>query len=88
MHAKRFSAALALASIATLWAALSTAEARPRRVVAHGSGFLDLSERSRIAGRENYVIQSTILNRPVYSTFLPDSFGNSVLPGRFGGIGR
>ena len=65
------------------------AEARPRRAaIVQGSGFLDLSEQARIASRENYVTQSNLLNRPIYSTFYPDSFGNDVLPGRFGAIGR
>ena len=80
-----------LALIAALAALTATTavDARPRRApVAQGSGFLDLSEQARIASRENYVTQSSQLNRPIYSTFYPDSFGSDVLPGRFGAIGR
>ena len=76
---------LALAALA----AASSAEARPRRTpVAQGAGFLDLSEQARIAGKRDYFTQLTYFNRPVYTTFLPDSFGSDVLPGRFGAIGR
>ena len=75
---------IALAAIA----ATSLAEARPRRVVIHGRSFLDSGRIVPVGSQQNYVTLTTTLNRPILSTFRPDSFGDSVLPGRFGGIGR
>jgi hypothetical protein len=85
MPVKSLSIILALAAIA----AATAADARPRKApVAQGGGFLDLSEQARIAGKRDYFTQLTYFNRPIYTTFLPDSFGSDVLPGRFGQIGR
>ena len=85
MHVNSF----ALVAALTALTATSAADARPRRApVAQSSGFLDLSEQARIASRENYGTRSILQNRPIYSTFYTDSFGNDVLPGRFGAIGR
>ncbi len=36
----------------------------------------------------HYVYDQTEGNIPVYSSFRPDAFGQDVLPGRFGEIGR
>ena len=35
-----------------------------------------------------YMVDQTTANLPVYSSYRPDAFGQSVLPGRFGEIGR
>ena len=37
---------------------------------------------------DEYFVDQTEGHLPVYSSFRPDSFGNDVLPGRFGEIGR
>ena len=84
----RFNSLPVILALAALTAA-TAADARPRRAAApQGGGFLDLSEQARIAGKRDYLTQLTYFNRPIYTTFLPDSFGGSVLPGRFGAIGR
>lgn len=37
---------------------------------------------------DEYFVDQTQTYLPVYSSFRPDSFGQDVLPGRFGEIGR
>lgn len=37
---------------------------------------------------DEYFVDQTRTYLPVYSSFRPDSFGQDVLPGRFGEIGR
>ena len=78
-------AALAIAAVL----AASVAEARPKRVVViHGRSFLDSGRQVPVGSLQSYTTQSTTLNQPVYLSFQRDGFGNDVLPGRFGGIGR
>ncbi len=85
MRHSRLAILIALAAIG----ATTLAEARPRRViVVHGRSYLDSGKQVPVGSQQNYVTMNTTLNRPVFSTFRPDSFGDSVLPGRFGGIGR
>ena len=85
MRATDFTIVLALAAII----AASAADARPRRhSAAPSGGFLELLQPARVAKKEGYIAEATTLHRPIYSTFAPDSFGDSVLPGRFGQIGR
>jgi hypothetical protein len=85
MRSKGFAIFLALSAIA----AATAAEARPIRVLTiHGRSFIDSGKKAPVGSLQNYVTQSTTLNQPAYSTYLPDSFGSDVLPGRFGGIGR
>ena len=79
------SSALALTAILSA----SLADARPRRVIViHGRSFLDSGRQVPVGSHQNYVTQATTLNQPIYQSFRPDAFGNDVLPGRFGGIGR
>ena len=86
MRVQTFFATTILALIAV--AAASAADARPRRVVIQGRSFFDSGKQVPVGSLQNYVTTSTTLNRPIYSTFRPDSFGGDILPGRFGGIGR
>lgn len=78
---------LAFVALASVIAS-NSADARPRRVIIHGRSFLDSGRVVPVGSEQNYVTLSTTLNRPIVSTFRPDSFGDGVLPGRFGGIGR
>ncbi len=50
--------------------------------------FTDSGTNAPVGYENDYVVEQTTINQPVYSTFRPDSFGQDVLPGRFGDIGR
>lgn len=50
--------------------------------------FTDSGTAAPVGYENDYVVEQTTLNRPVYSSFAPDLFGQSVLPGPFNSIGR
>ena len=60
-------------------------------VVIRKGATLPFTESGTVAPKgyeDEYFVDQTEAHLPVYSSFRPDSFGNDVLPGRFGEIGR
>jgi hypothetical protein len=50
--------------------------------------FTDSGTQVPVGYENDYMVEQTTLNVPVYNSFRPDAFGRDVLPGRFGGIGN
>ncbi len=50
--------------------------------------FTDSGTAAPVGYENDYVVEQTTLNKPVYSSFTPDLFGQDVLPGPFNSIGR
>ena len=50
--------------------------------------FTDSGTNVPVGSENEYFVDQTEGHLPVYSSFRPDAFGNDVLPGRFGEIGR
>ncbi len=62
----------------------------PPVVIRKGSTlpFTDSGTVAPKGSEDEYFVDQTEGNLPVYSSFRPEAFGNDVLPGRFGEIGR
>ena len=50
--------------------------------------FTDSGTQVPVGYENDYLVEQTTLNEPVYSSFRPDAFGQDVLPGRFGDFGN
>ncbi len=88
-------AALALAA----WSGIASAQDRtgrffdptreaPPLTVRKNLPFTDSGTNAPVGYEHEYVIDQTTNYLPVYSSFRPDAFGQGVLPGRFGDVGR
>ena len=60
----------------------------PPLVVRKHLPFTDSGTNAPVGYEHEYMVDQTQTYLPVYSSFRPDSFGQDVLPGRFGEIGR
>ncbi len=89
-------AALALAALPTVASAQSqlvrgegyynpASEAPP--LIVRKRAFTDSGTAVPVGYEDSYITTQTTLNRPTYSSYLPDTFGRDVLPHPFDGLG-